>query len=125
LGFQMGGHVPADHPTAEGINNHRQVKKSRLGRDIGDISDPQRVRSGRREIPLDQVWDRMDIAIAVISATHNRSGPTAEKSRWTRSGTGWTSRSRRVVRVPLRRLTPSSPAARISRATRFRPTQSP
>src|SRR5260370_37047312 len=54
----------------------------------------------------------------VMSATQSRFGAAAEKSRSTRSGAGRASLSRRVVTtVPRRRLTPTIPAARISRAT--------
>src|SRR5438132_1396972 len=47
-----------------------------------------------------------------MSATQRRSGAAAVKSRSTRSGAGRASRSRMVVRVPLRRLTPAKPSAR-------------
>jgi len=57
-----------------------------------------------------------------MSATHNRFGPGATKLRSTRSGAGRALRSRTVVVIHLRRLTPTKPAVRISRATRLRPT---
>ncbi len=58
-----------------------------------------------------------------MSATQSWFGPAAVKSRSTRSGAGRASRSRDVVvDERLRRLTPAKPAARISRATRLRPT---
>ena len=44
-----------------------------------------------------------------MSATQSRSGASAVKSRSTRSGAGRARASRVVVRVPLRRLMPSSP----------------
>jgi len=55
-----------------------------------------------------------------MSATHSMSGQLALKSRSTRSGAGAASRSWSVVRVERRRWMPSSPAARMSRATRLR-----
>jgi len=60
-----------------------------------------------------------------MSATHNRFGPGATKLRSTRSGAGRALRSRTVVVIHLRRLTPAKPAVRISRATRLRPTSMP
>ena len=60
----------------------------------------------------------------VISATHSRLGRSAVKLRSTRSG-AWRAPSRTVVMVLLRRLTPTKPAFRISRATRLRPTRMP
>ncbi len=57
----------------------------------------------------------------VMSATHSRSGPVAVNWRSTRSGAGRAVSSRTVVWNGLRRLTPCTPAFRMSRATRFRP----
>src|SRR5208282_4285250 len=51
-----------------------------------------------------------------MSATHNRFGPGATKLRSTRSGAGRALRSRTVVVIHLRRLTPAKPAARMNRA---------
>ena len=53
------------------------------------------------------------------------SGASARNSRSTRSGAARWLRSTRVVRVPWRRLTPTKPDSRISRATRLRPTWQP
>jgi hypothetical protein len=50
---------------------------------------------------------------------------SAAKFPSTRSGAGRAPRSRRVVMTPRRRLTPTIPAARISRAIRFLPTARP
>jgi hypothetical protein len=61
----------------------------------------------------------------VMSATQSWLGRSAVKFRSTRSGAGRASRSRRVVMTPRRRLTPTMPAARISRAIRFLPTALP
>src|SRR6266404_2330320 len=57
-----------------------------------------------------------------MSATQSWFGRSAVKFRSTRSGAGRASRSRRVVMTARRRLTPTIPAARISRAIRFLPT---
>ena len=61
-----------------------------------------------------------------MSATHNWSGPVAEKSRFTKSGAGLALASLFVVPVlKRRRVTPSMPSSLISRATRLRLTRSP
>src|SRR5207237_798656 len=65
------------------------------------------------------------VGMYVMSATQSRSGPVALKSRSTRSGAGRASRSRTVVWMPLRRLTPAKPSVRMSRATRLRPMWTP
>ena len=65
------------------------------------------------------------VGMYVTSATHKRSGAAASNFRSTRSGAGRASRSRRVVQQPFRRLAPTSPAWRISRETRLRPTAVP
>ena len=50
---------------------------------------------------------------------------SASNRRSTRSGAGWACESRRVVRGARRRLTPATPAARITRASRVRLTATP
>ena len=57
----------------------------------------------------------------VLSATQSRSGRSAAKARWTRSGAGRAAGSPRVVVTKARRLTPVKPAACMRRATRWRP----
>ena len=56
-----------------------------------------------------------------MSATQSRLGPSTRKSRCTKSGAARASGSRVVVMTHLRRLTPCTRAARMSRATRLRP----
>jgi hypothetical protein len=60
-----------------------------------------------------------------MSATHTSFGAGALKLRSTRSGAGRLARSRVVVVIHLRRLTPQMPVTSISRATRLRPTRTP
>ncbi len=55
-----------------------------------------------------------------MSPSQRRSGAGAVKSRATRFGAGACAGSATVVRARRRRWQPTSPAARISRATRFR-----
>ena len=61
----------------------------------------------------------------VMSATHSWSGPSAEKSRLTRSGAGRALASLFLVPRKRLRVTPSMPSSPIRRATRLRPTRSP
>src|SRR2546428_4872268 len=58
----------------------------------------------------------------VMSATHNLPGSPQAKIRPTRSGAGASSCTPGPQRKRRRRLTPARPAARMSRATRLRPT---
>ena len=67
----------------------------------------------------------VQVGTYLISATHSRSGPSALKSRSTRSGAGRASGLRSVVRTRRRRLTPQRPSWRINRATRLRLTLIP
>ena len=55
LGSQMVGHRPADDPAAPDIHDDRQIEKSRRGRDVGDVGDPQLVRAGCLEVALHQI----------------------------------------------------------------------
>ena len=98
LGSQMVGHRPADDPAAPDIDDDRQIEKPRQGRGI----EPAPAKAG------------------VMSATHSWFGPAAWKARSPRSGAGRACLSRRVViGPPRRRLAPTRPATRISRAIRL------
>src|SRR5208282_512394 len=63
FGAQMSFHRPADDPTAESIEYHRQVKKSGPGQDVSDVGNPQTI--GRRgdEVSLNQVRRRSGLTI--------------------------------------------------------------
>ena len=96
LGAQVRRHRPADDAAAPDIEHDGQVEEARPGRDVGDVGHPELVRAVGREVPIDQI------------------------------GRGLRCRGRGVVVARfLRRLTPCNPAARISRATRLRPTWIP
>src|ERR1700746_2455371 len=41
---ERGGHRPANDAAAEGVEHHREIEKTRPGRDIGDIRHPQPIR---------------------------------------------------------------------------------
>lgn len=90
--LEVRGHGPAHDPPAVHVQDHREEQKARPGRHIGDVGHPKLV------------------------------GRVAVKARCTRSAAGASTGPRRVVRTPRRRLTPTKPADRMSRATRFWPT---
>ena len=87
----MIGRAKAHEVPAESIAHYRETEKTRPGRDVRDIGDPQ---------------------------TIGRGGAKLRSTRW---GAGRALRSRTVVVAHWRRLTPSRPALAISRATRLRP----
>ena len=88
----MGGDPPPDDGAGVGVDDEAGVGHPGPRRDVGEVGDPQLVRSGRGEVPLHQ--------------SGCRSAATAG----------------RVVLTCLDLLTPSIPAVRISRATWSRPT---
>ena len=47
-GTKMPRHRPAHDPTAEHVENDGQIQEARQRRDVGDVGDPEPVRSGRR-----------------------------------------------------------------------------
>jgi len=96
LSPQVIGHRPADDLAAPGIKNDGEIEEPARRRHEGDVGNPQLVGPGRGEVPVHQVRCRSRIPVAC------------------------------VVVIPLRRrLAPTSPAARISRAIRLRPCLSP
>src|SRR5262245_1642650 len=48
-------HSPTDYAAAENIDHHREIKKSRPGRNIGNISNPESVRRLCSKATLDQI----------------------------------------------------------------------
>jgi hypothetical protein len=64
LGAQMSRHRPADDPAAEGVEHHREIQESCPGRDVGDVSHPQAIRSGCDEVAIDQIGCRTRVAIS-------------------------------------------------------------
>jgi hypothetical protein len=66
-------HVIGDRPTddgaAEGVEDHGQIRLAVLGRVLGDVHDPEAVRLGGVEGPLDQIVGRFGaIALGAASA---------------------------------------------------------
>ena len=59
----MIGDRPAHDSPAEGVEDHRQVGLAGLGRMLGDVHDPEAVRLGGVEGPLDQVVGGLGIEI--------------------------------------------------------------
>lgn len=55
LGAQVVGHSPADDAAGVGVDHDGEVEESFPGAQVGDIGDPQPVRCGGGELPLDQV----------------------------------------------------------------------
>ena len=52
---RTGRHLPAhDHP-GEDVEDERDVGPAGVGPDVGQVGDPQLVRRGRDELPVDQV----------------------------------------------------------------------
>ena len=49
------GHRPPDDPAAEHVENHGEVEKAATGRDVGDISHPERIGAVGHELALDEV----------------------------------------------------------------------
>ena len=64
LGEQPRGHGPTHHAPAEAIEHHRQIQKSRPGRNVGDVGHPQLIGRGGVKIPLDQIRRRTRIGPA-------------------------------------------------------------
>jgi hypothetical protein len=63
ISAQMRLHGPADHPAAPGVHDYRQVQETRPRRDVGDVSDPELVTSGRDKVTLHQVRRQARISV--------------------------------------------------------------
>jgi hypothetical protein len=93
LGSEMVGHRPAHDPPAERVEHHRQEQKTRPGRDVGDIGDPQTVGGIGHELALHQIGRRPRVFYGDAWSNSPCDGSRLES----RPG---------AVQLPLRRLTP-------------------
>jgi hypothetical protein len=58
FGAHAGRRAPADDPAGQDVDDESDVAGPGPGRDVGEVGDPLAVRSGRGEVPVDQVPDR-------------------------------------------------------------------
>jgi hypothetical protein len=58
------GDRPAHHPAAPGVDDDTEIHLALVGAMLGDIHDPQTVRSIHRELALDKVLGRCGVGIA-------------------------------------------------------------
>src|SRR6185437_10118750 len=64
LTAKMVVHRPTNDATTERIDHHSQVQEAGGSRNVGDIGDPQSVRSRGGEAALHQIWSGSGVAIA-------------------------------------------------------------
>ena len=93
VGAHRRGHSPAHNPSGEDIDHERDVDESRPRGDVCEVRDPELIRPGRREIPVDQVCRSWGPVSACVVVTQARP-----------------------------RTAPANPMARINRRTRHRAT---
>ena len=74
LGSQMVGHRPADDPAAPDIHDDRQIEKSRGGREVSDVGDPQLVWAGGLKVAVDQIGRGPGLLVALC---RDRAAPPA------------------------------------------------
>src|SRR3954447_25977935 len=58
-------HRPADDLAAVQIHDSGQIKPALIGLDVGDVGQPDLVRRGGAEVPLDQVRRDREVVTAV------------------------------------------------------------
>ncbi len=64
LGPQMGLHRPADDSAAPRVQHDREIEEARPRRDVGDVSDPETIRSRDDEVAGNQVRRGSRVTIA-------------------------------------------------------------
>ena len=62
-------HRPADNPAAVQIHDGGQKEPALIGLDIGDVGEPDLVRRGGGEVPLEQVRSDREV-VATIGGPH-------------------------------------------------------
>ena len=51
----FGGELPADDHAREQVDQEREVQAALPGPQVGEVADPQAVRRGRGEVPVDEI----------------------------------------------------------------------
>src|SRR5665213_2000523 len=64
FGAQVVGHSPTDDATAEHVEYDSQVEKAGPRWDIGDIGNPELIRTVGAEVSIDKIRSRASVAIA-------------------------------------------------------------
>jgi hypothetical protein len=71
---QQPGGLPADdHPRVD-VDDERHIDPARVGRDVGEVGDPQRVRGGCPELALDEI-SRALLTVVVTGGDRERLAP--------------------------------------------------
>jgi hypothetical protein len=78
LGSEVIGDRPADDEAAPRVDHHRAVDASVAGWVLGDVGDPQPVRSGGLELADDQIIGRDGVAVASCAALAAPAGDALE-----------------------------------------------
>ena len=55
VGFEVVAHRPADDPAAEDVEHGGEVEDALTGLDVLEVADPEPVRLGSGEAPVDEV----------------------------------------------------------------------
>ena len=87
----MAGDRPAHDATAEGVEDHGQIRLAVLGRVLGDVHHPQAIGLGGIEGPLDQVVGGLSTGV-----------PTGAPSPATPVNAGNLRLAHQAYRVPLK-----------------------
>ena len=72
LRTQMGRHGPAHHPAAPSIHHHTQIQKTRSRGKVGEVGNPQFIRTGGRKHPVDQAVAFARISRSIRSCLFSR-----------------------------------------------------
>lgn len=51
-------HTPPDHPSTPSIKDDSKVDVPSICRDVGDVREPEPVRTGCSEVPIDEIGSR-------------------------------------------------------------------
>ena len=86
-------HPPAHDAASEGVEDEGHIDEALPRRDIGEIRDPQGIRTRCLELPIYPVGRLSRLRAGTAAAARGHGG----------------ARSRSVVRTPLPRVTPRSP----------------
>src|ERR1700688_3098693 len=64
----MIGHCPADNPAAVQVHDGGQIKPALIGLDVGNVGEPDAIRRGSDEVPIQQVRSDRELVTAVSRA---------------------------------------------------------
>src|SRR2546425_656877 len=122
LRAEVGGHGPADHTAAPGIEHDGEIQEAGPRRDVGDVGHPEAIGAGDGEGALDKIWGRPGGRVAARALVRRHELESLDGSELV-SRANQAAAFRRISRSSRRALTSRRRRRTSSRSSVVRPSE--